>query len=567
MRAPAGEIDVGYGPLKTLADELPAIAGIGISRGGAAAGQDIEPAKSLQGLTEVGIRLATYVLPQFVSTDLGRRPDLFVEIGTDERLVPLPWELMHDGEEFYCLRHFMGRFVNLSSAIQSFGNGTGLGPAQDLGELRALVVTVPRPKPLDGMVFPALPGAEAEGTSVVDTMADLGITVDVLPGREATRAGFQGKLLGGKSYHIIHFVGHALFRPDNPRDSALILDDGAITTGELTALFRKQQGCVLCFVNACETTSPPEQDAADGDDAGVLDWDRQYDIFGLARSFLESGAYLLGSRWLLPDQPAALFAKTFYTHLLELGEPIGKAITEGRRKVRKEHPDDISWASYIDYGDPRVCFKPLTAEATTVVSEPVTEEPKAAAAVPPITGNGAAPEADAPPTPGGLPQADMEELRKLGRAYEDIRSSMSPGPARTAKMTRIVHEVVTRASRLDVSAAIGPLLAGTDGDRIVGLALLQYAPDPQHLPAVIEAIEKSRSAFEQYQALSVAINMAPRLTHEQADLLRPVLRGKLGQSDFFGTDRAVLAREVLVILGDAGAPASNSTPAGNPPPP
>jgi hypothetical protein len=324
---------------------------------------------------------------------------------------------------------------------------------------------------------------------------------------------------------------------------------------------------VLCFVNACETTSPPEQDPADDDDGAVLDWDRQYDIFGLARSFLESGAYLLGSRWLLPDQPAALFAKTFYTHLLELGEPIGKAITEGRRKVRKEHPDDISWASYIYYGDPRVCFKPLAAEAAAMVSEPIAEEPQAAAAVPPITGNAAAPEAAAQPTPIGLPPADTEELRKLGHEYEDIRSSMSPGPARTAKMTRIVHEVVTRASRVDASAAIGPLLAGSDGDRIVGLALLQYTPDPQHLPAVIEAIDASRSAFEQYQALSVALNMAPRLTPEQADRLRPVLRGKLGQPDFFGTDRAVLAREVLVILGDTGAPAGSSTVFGNPPPP
>ena len=547
MRAPAGEIDVGYDPLKRLADELPGIAGIGISRGGPAGAAGGPPGASVEGLTSVGQRLATYVLPPFVSTDLARRPDLFVEIGTDEMLVPLPWELMHDGEEFYCLRHFVGRFVNLSSAIQSFGGGSSFGPAQELGELRALLVAVARPKPIGGLVFPPLPGAEAEVQSVLETMMSLNISVDLLAGPNATTAGFQQRLLSGRPYHIIHFVGHASFKPDNPRASALILDDGAITTGELTALFKKQQGCVLCFVNACETTSPPEQDA-DGASPVELNWDRQYDIFGLARSFLESGSYLLGSRWLLPDRPAALFAKTFYQFLLGSGAPIGKAITEARREVRKEHPDDISWASYIYYGDPRLCFKLL-------------EEPGAAAPVAPERREATLNAPDATPAPGGvsmtaaapaeLPTADIEALRKLGAEYDQIRATIDSGPTRTAKMTRIVSEATASTSRADPSPCIGDLLRGSDGERIVALALLQSVPDPQHVRAVVDAIDNSHSAFEQYQALAVAIKMAPRLTTEQADLLRPVLRDKLGQPRSFGTDRAVLARRVLALLGDA----------------
>ena len=80
----------------------------------------------------------------------------------------------------------------------------------------------------------------------------------------------------------------------------------------------------------------------------------------LARAFLETGAYLLGSRWKLSDNAAAAFAPAFYKYLLEDRKSVGEAVVLGRRacmKATEADPGDIGWASYVYYGDPRVCFR------------------------------------------------------------------------------------------------------------------------------------------------------------------------------------------------------------------
>jgi CHAT domain-containing protein len=88
------------------------------------------------------------------------------------------------------------------------------------------------------------------------------------------------------------------------------------------------------------------------------DWRARYDIFGLARAFLETGAFLLGNRWKVGDAAAAAFAKAIYTELLD-GRPLGRAVRDARKACRRESPKDFSWASYTFYGDPRLCFRQL----------------------------------------------------------------------------------------------------------------------------------------------------------------------------------------------------------------
>src|SRR5918995_3841356 len=116
-------------------------------------------------------------------------------------------------------------------------------------------------------------------------------------------------------------------------------------------------------VNGCETAPavPPP-------DAAGSAWDAQFALFGLARAFLESGAYVLGTRWRLPDVSGLGFARHFYRMLLNERAPFGRAISEARRTLLAEDPEDISWASYIYWGDPRVYFR--RARTTSVVLPP-----------------------------------------------------------------------------------------------------------------------------------------------------------------------------------------------------
>jgi CHAT domain-containing protein len=104
---------------------------------------------------------------------------------------------------------------------------------------------------------------------------------------------------------------------------------------------------VLFFINGCESTV--------GRGSGN-EWKNRYDIFGLARAFLETGAYLLDSRWKVNDKGAAKFAQAFYKEILE-EQPFGKAVRKARQVCKESSPaDDFAWASYVYYGDPRIRF-------------------------------------------------------------------------------------------------------------------------------------------------------------------------------------------------------------------
>jgi len=148
-------------------------------------------------------------------------------------------------------------------------------------------------------------------------------------------------------YHIVHFNGHAYFDNEQPSNSSLVLFDEDMAAGEIFNFFGKRPP-VLSFMNGCETAATP---------AGGQK--NRYDIFSLARAFLDTGSYLIGNRWRVGDEAATAFAETFYSKLIE-GQPLGKVIRDARIACRKKMPDyDFSWASYIFYGDPRLCFRRL----------------------------------------------------------------------------------------------------------------------------------------------------------------------------------------------------------------
>ena len=144
----------------------------------------------------------------------------------------------------------------------------------------------------------------------------------------------------------MHFSGHAYFRNDKPHLSSLVLFDRDMSTGPIMGFFGSKPP-VFFFMNAYETAAAKSEG----------EWKNRFDIFGLARAFLETGAYLIGNRWQVGDAAAAAFARAFYASLVE-GEPLGRAVRDARIACRSAAgPADFSWASYLFYGDPRVYFR------------------------------------------------------------------------------------------------------------------------------------------------------------------------------------------------------------------
>src|SRR5215471_4573652 len=184
MRAPAipvlmtgdelGAIDAG---LRQVARSI----GLG-GRGATAVGVKTGGAGVLEQLANVGGLLFDLVLPAYAQNDL-RRADLFLEIGTDELLLHYPWELMHDGKQFLCLHHHIGRFVNLS---QPLGENMEMFPKgqERPVDMNVLLICVPAPKH-KGVRFSRLTAAEEERDAVMGTLQELGIDPVVLNGKEA----------------------------------------------------------------------------------------------------------------------------------------------------------------------------------------------------------------------------------------------------------------------------------------------------------------------------------------------------------------------------------------------
>lgn len=313
-------------------------------------------ANIIQSARRAGELLRRHMMPRAVQMEL-HDSNLFVEIGLDEGLLEYPWELMHDGTDFFGCKHSVGRFVNISHTPP-----TSSPASLPVDALHVLVISVPNPQPRDENTrHKALPGAQRETDAVVKTLTAAGAQVTLLAGHDATWEQVSQTLADpAQRFHIIHYIRHATFNAQNPRQSSLILHDEDMTAAQIVACQTRPP--VLFFVNGCETAKANQGTKA----KGGKPWQDSFEIFGLAKAFLESGAYLLGTRWPVGDKAAELFASTFYTGLLE-EKPLGTAVRDARVAClaadRDAHSNDFSWASYAYYGDPRVYFKKIPPQA------------------------------------------------------------------------------------------------------------------------------------------------------------------------------------------------------------
>jgi CHAT domain-containing protein len=356
LRPPVEQRPLGPGELQPIDDSLQEFVRaleIGSStRGGSDGNPRVTKTSAMNPMLMAGSQLFDLVIPQHARVDL-RSHGLFLEIGIDEQLLNYPWELMHDGDDFLCEKHYVGRFVNVASRPIPPGEQPRAGST--LQPLSILVISVPRPQPRiapgsQSMSYEPLPEAAAETEAIAEAVKDVkGVKLQTLIGKDATFNAVYSALKSNE-FHIVHFNGHAHFSEKEPTSSGLVLFDRDMTTGPLVSFFGKRPP-ILSFMNACET--------------GVhADWNSKYDVYSLARALLESGSYLVGSRWKLTDDSAHTFAKRFYTALLAEDKALGPAIKEARTECRKAvGEDDVGWASFVFYGDPRVCFRQTTSDA------------------------------------------------------------------------------------------------------------------------------------------------------------------------------------------------------------
>lgn len=94
---------------------------------------------------------------------------------------------------------------------------------------------------------------------------------------------------------------------------------------------------------------------------------------------------------------------------------------------------------------------------------------------------------------------------------------------------------------------------GSEGNRIAALALAKVKPDAAYFDMLIEALRGTKSAFEQYQALSAIEQLFPQLSENQKGVLKSAITGQKGEGPgrFInpGTDREAIADRLLKMMG------------------
>jgi hypothetical protein len=413
-----------------------------------------------------------------------------------------------------------------------------------------------------------------EHVAVGELFAQRGIEVAHLRGSDATRKNVTDVLKSEERATVLHFTGHGSVDATDPRASGLVLHDEVLTTGWIRKMIK--QPPVLVVVNACETSSRTlaASDIGQKETAGV----HLTRLFGIARPFLELGSYVLATRWKVSDEAAGQFAPRFYTALLD-GKPTGEALVEARRAMYDARPDDLSWASYIYYGDPRLIIKideaALGGEPTPAVNVPA--EPRVVAVegeeAPRLAADSDTIDYAAFDATDLEDRAEREDRRQLddqhpfdakivdtfvapqvrvplelasipGR-YREIRQTVESGSRRTMMLERLLDPARARASTIDSSLILTWLRSDDEGERMLGVAVAEAAPQAAFIERLIDLVREPFSNFEQFHSL-VALRDALKIgAPESAVELSRTLTGLLREPEFRKTDRAFVAREIL----------------------
>ncbi len=248
-------------------------------------------------------------------------------LNIDDHLVHIPWELLHDGQEFLSLKFGMGRVVSTRQPIAGDQRRRSAGP------VTMLIIADPQGN---------LDAAYKEGVTIRDALSegDEAFTVSFV----STAVGVEYVKMNLHDYDIVHYAGHADYDPSDPLKSGWLLENGKWTASDVMRMAGGAPLPFLVFSNACHSGRT---------DPWTLGNDSQERIYGLANAFLLSGvSHYIGTFWEVLDSPSSDFAVEFYRSLNQ-ATPIGTAVTAARRRLVEMYGmENIIWASYMLYGDP-----------------------------------------------------------------------------------------------------------------------------------------------------------------------------------------------------------------------
>lgn len=285
-------------------------------------------------LKKLGGNLYQKILSARIKEIISQAENIDLQIIMDEDLVFIPWELLYDGQQFFCLKFNLGRGVKTRRPANSLKYRRIKKPA------RMLVMADP---------CGTLPSARKEAAIIREQFPGKRPAMQIsTKTKDITKSFIQRNL---REYDVIHFAGHTKHHPTERGKSGLVMKDGIMTIEELKKLNPQEPMPALIFSNSCQSAY---------DTADVYQSQPGEQVFGLADAFLLGGVrFFLGTLWNISDEDGSLFAKEFYKYISE-GSTIGSAVRQSRlASFEGRGEDNMVWASYILYGEPN---RPLIAD-------------------------------------------------------------------------------------------------------------------------------------------------------------------------------------------------------------
>ncbi len=284
-------------------------------------------------LERIGRRMYSLLIPDAMQRLIDETDEFPLTITSNNP--ELPWELLHDGTEFLCLKRTFARMP----AQQTFPRRTRDFAAP--GVRRKTTVLL-----IHSVHGEPLQQAEREVSAIEAGLATMSPApvVTRLSGSDVTASRLTDELSLG-DYDLIHYAGHAGFDAERPERSYLLLSTGEHFRAERVQ--RLLEGHPVVFLNACESSKSAPQ--AQGRSTGGTVAQAQ----GLASAFVYGGAQAcVGSLWPVFDDTAAELAVEFYRQLIEKRQRVGEALRRARVLSHSQQQDRTTWAAYALYGDP-----------------------------------------------------------------------------------------------------------------------------------------------------------------------------------------------------------------------
>lgn len=254
----------------------------------------------------------------------------------------LPFAALHDGEN-YIIQKYALSILPSSSLIKLLGDRRH----QETSGGRYLISAISDYSATrdEGVNFSSrlrsAAGLEDLSYTLEEGKTVYGLASKIVPeadflSNEQVKEALIGKF---KEYSVIHFAGHAVFNPEEPLASGLVLADGSVLTAARIlqdSAFRTDCGKLL-ILSACQT--------------GVNVITSGGEIVGLARALFYAGMpNLISSLWEVADRSTAQLMQDFHNSWQAGKMSIAQALRQAQTKALAEGLPIHAWAPFIHFG-------------------------------------------------------------------------------------------------------------------------------------------------------------------------------------------------------------------------